>query len=522
MQLESYLAGSWVSGSDAGTPLHDPVTGAELARASGTGLDLAGALTYARERGGSALRGLSYGERGRLLRAVADVLVAHRDAYRQIALENSGNTAGDAALDIDGGIGTLKYYAALGQGLGAARWLVEPGSERLARDEAFQAIHLLTPLAGVAVHINAFNFPSWGLWEKAAVAWLAGLPVVTKPATVTALLAHAMVRDVVAAGVLPEGALTLVCGGGYELPDLLGPFDALAFTGSAATASALRGHPRLLAAGTRVNIEADSLNLGLLGPDATPDSAEFGLFVAEVVREMTVKAGQKCTAMRRLLVPRQQLDAVAEALCARLAETVVGDPRDAAVAMGPLVSRAQQRAARDGIARLSAGSERMCGDEATFAPRAADPAAGCFVPPTLLRCADPDAARDVHEVEVFGPVATLLPYADPAHAFALAARGGGSLVASVFSADDAFAQSAAVALGPVHGRVLLVDQAVGASQTGHGVVMPQCVHGGPGRAGGGEELGGLRGLAFYHQRSAVQGRRDRLEALRDAASVPGS
>ncbi|MDX1595021.1 MAG: 3,4-dehydroadipyl-CoA semialdehyde dehydrogenase [Gammaproteobacteria bacterium] len=520
--LESYLCDTWQAGRGPGTPLVDPVHGNELARATSDGLDLDAALAHAREVGGRALRELGYAERAALLKAVAGVLGEHRDRYRQIALENSGNTAVDAALDIDGGIGTLRYYAGLGKSLGDARCLVEPGRERLARDEAFQALHLLTPVTGVALHVNAFNFPSWGLWEKAAVALLSGVPVVAKPATATAWLAQAMVRDVVEAGVLPPGALSLVCGGGHELPGRLGGDDVVAFTGSAGTAARLRETFAARTAPPRLTVEADSLNVGLLGPDAGPDSEEFALFVAEAVREMTVKAGQKCTAMRRLLVPADSLEAVADALSGRLDDVVVGDPRDPAVTMGPLINRDQQRAAWDGIDRLRSEAEVVHGGTQAFELRGADPEKGCFVPPTLLRCAEPDSARAVHEVEVFGPVATLMPYRDADEAFALAARGGGSLVASVFSADPSFAADAAVALGPAHGRVLLVDAAVGASQTGHGVVMPQCVHGGPGRAGGGEELGGLRGLGFYHQRTAVQGDVAQLEAIEArAATLPG-
>ncbi len=519
MQLENYLEGRWVAGAGAGTALIDPVTGAELARAGSDGLDLAAALAYARNTGGPALRAMSYGERAAMLRAVADVLVANRDAYARIALENSGNTAGDAVMDIDGGIGTLKYYAAVGKGLGEARYLMEPTLERLARDEAFQAGHLWTSITGVAIHINAFNFPSWGMWEKAAVALLAGVPVFEKPATATALLAHAMVRDVAAAGVLPAGALSLICGGGHDLLDHVQSNDAVAFTGSADTAARLRANPNVIASNVRFTVEADSLNTALLGPDVEPGSEEFALFVKEVAREMTVKAGQKCTAIRRILVPVERIDALQEALCQRLAGVTVGNPRNETVRMGPLVNRSQQQAAWTGIERLKAEAAVVFGGTSDFALLDADPETGCFVPPTLLRCDDPEGAQVVHEVEVFGPVATLMPYRDADQAFALAARGGGSLAASVFTADDAFAAQAAVALGPSHGRVYIIDAAVGTSGTGHGVVMPQCVHGGPGRAGGGEELGGLRGLRFYHQRSAVQANVARLEAMKAKAAV---
>lgn len=519
MQLLNYLCGEWVAGKGPGTLLYNPVTGAEIARAGSEGLDLAAALQFGRERGGPALRALSYAERANRLHAIADALSAQRDKYYQIALENSGNTKTDAALDIDGGIGTLKYYAGLGKQLGEARYLAEPGLERLARDEAFQGAHILTPIQGIAVHINAFNFPSWGLWEKAAVALLSGVPVFAKPATATALLSYEMVRDVIAADILPAGALSLICGGGRELMDLVTAQDAVAFTGSADTAASLRAHPNVIRSNVRFNVEADSLNSALLGPDAAPDSPEFQLFIKEVVREMSVKAGQKCTAIRRILVPAALQSKVEEALREGLAGVAVGDPRNERVRMGPLVTRSQQQAAWEGIERLKTEAAVVCGGERAFELVDADPARGYFVPPTLLRCADPSSSRVVHEVEVFGPVATVMPYADAEQAFALAARGGGSLVTSVFTGDGDFAIRAAVAIAPTHGRVLVVDKSIGGSHTGHGVVMPHCIHGGPGRAGGGEELGGLRALRFYHQRSAIQASAGCLKRLQETATV---
>ncbi len=520
MKLENYVCGKWIEGEGEGVPLVDPVTGEEVARASSEGLDLAAALGYARDTGGAALRAMTYGERGEMLKKAAEVLGGQRDAYRDIARRNVGDTRRDARVDVDGGIGTLKYIGALGSKLGAARHLVEPARDRLGRDERFQAGHLWCAIPGAAVHINAFNFPAWGLWEKAAVALLSGVPVVVKPATPTAWLARRMVKDVIDAGVLPAGALSIVCGGARDLVDHTQGGDAIAFTGSAQTAHALRTHPKVVGSGVRLNVEADSLNACLLGPDARAGSPEFDLFVAEIVREMTVKAGQKCTAIRRVLVPAELLDAVSEALQARLAEVVTGDPADETVTMGPLVNKAQQAAAWEGIAQLESEAQVVHGGEREFEPVGADPARGCFVPPTLLRCERPAQGRLVHEVEVFGPVSTLMPYASPEEAFAFAARGGGSLVASVFTGDDDFAREAAVRLGPTHGRVLVMDASVAEANTGHGIVMPQCVHGGPGRAGGGEELGGLRGLRLYHQRTAVQASTARLDALgADAAEL---
>ncbi|MQA66332.1 MAG: 3,4-dehydroadipyl-CoA semialdehyde dehydrogenase [Alphaproteobacteria bacterium] len=517
MKLASYVSGKWVEGADEGAALVDPVTGEELARASTGGIDIAAAMAYAREIGGPALRALSFAERAGLLKGIADALTARRDDYFALAQANSGNTKTDAAIDIDGGIGTLKYFARLGESLGAAKMLKDGRFERLGRDEGFQAIHLSVPLRGVAIHINAFNFPSWGLWEKAAVAILAGVPVLAKPATATALLSERMVRDVIAANVLPEGALSIVCGAARELTDNVTGQDVIAFTGSADTANALRAHPRVIASALRMNVEADSLNTSILGPDAKAGSAEFDLFVREVSREMTQKAGQKCTAIRRAFVPQAIIGDVTEALAARLAKTVVGNPRNEAVHMGPVVSRAQQKAVLDALAKLKSEAKVVAGDD-TRELVDADARTGCFIAPTLLRCDSPAEARTVHEVEAFGPVATLMPYGTPEDAFALSRKGGGSLVASVFTADSAFASGAVAGIGAAHGRVLVVDETVGKSQTGHGIVMPMCVHGGPGRAGGGEELGGLRGLHFYHQRVAVQGRTDWLRTLAEGAA----
>lgn len=520
--LSNYINGNWVEGKGKGTVLHDPVTGAELATANADGLDLASALDYGRERGGAALRALSYGERAAMLRAIADVLVANRERYQALSVENSGSTAVDIAFDVDGGIGVLKYYASLGKGMGDARYLMEPDLDRLGKDEAFQSGHVWTPVRGIAVHINAFNFPSWGLWGKVAVALLSGVPVLAKPATATALVAHEMVRDVVDAGVLPEGALQLICGGGRELMDLVRPGDLVSFTGSASTAASLKANPNIVRNNIRFNVEADSLNTALLGPDVEPGSAEFDGFVKEVAKEISVKAGQKCTAIRRVLVPEAVIDQVQDALVARLGKLAVGDPRNEVVRVGPLVNKAQQKAARDGLERLRSEARVVFGGEADFPLTDADHASGAFFPPTLLRADEPDQARDVHDLEVFGPVATLMPYRDAEHAFALARRAGGSLVASVFTGDDAFAADSLLEIAASHGRVAIINEPVIKSNPGHGVVMPQCVHGGPGRAGGGEELGGMRALRFYHQRTAVQADVERLRRLQaDAVTYTG-
>ena len=485
--LESYLSGRWVRGDGEGAALVDPASGEVVARASSAGLDLGAAIRFAREVGRPALRALSYARRAELLGAIADVLAARKDDWYEIARRNSGNTKADAAMDVDGAIGTLKYYAKAGAALGDASFLADGAPQRLARDPNFQGLHLGVPIDGIAIHVNAYNFPSWGLWEKGAVALLAGIPVVAKPATATAWLSVEMVRAVVDAAILPDGALSLLAGSVGDLLDHVRFGDAIAFTGSAETGEAIRMHPRVRAEGVRVNVEADSLNAALLGPDGAPGTPVFDLFVREVVREMTGKAGQKCTAIRRALVPREHADAVVDAIAAAL---------EAAENVPPVVSPSSRDTVEAGIRTLA--------ESATIAyrGRAVDGNAA-FVAPALLR-ADGDVAV-VHDVEVFGPVSTVIAYADAEDAFALARRGGGSLVASVFSADPAFLATSAAALGASHGRVLLVDPSIGDSHTGHGVVLPSLLHGGPGRAGNGAELGGLRGLWFYHQRTAIQG-----------------
>ena len=389
----------------------------------------------------------------------------------------------------------------------------------LAKTDAFQGQHFLMPLTGVAVFINAFNFPAWGLWEKAAPALLAGVPVLVKPATPTAWLAQRMVEDVVRAGILPAGALSIVCGSARDLLDHVEECDVVSFTGSADTAARLRTHPNVLARSVRLNVEADSINCAILGPDAQPGSAEFDLAVKEIVREMTVKAGQKCTAIRRILVPTEAARALADAVAGKLAGYKVGNPRSEGVRVGPLVNKVQQQAALEGLAQLREECEVVFGGDAGFAPVDAT-ADAAFLQPTLLFCDKGVAARRVHDVEVFGPVATVLPYAGVADAIAIARRGRGSLVASVYSADSGFLGDLVPAIADLHGRVMVVDAAVGGQHTGHGNVMPNCLHGGPGRAGGGEELGGLRALALYHRRCVVQGGPALLDALsRDAADA---
>jgi 3,4-dehydroadipyl-CoA semialdehyde dehydrogenase len=501
--LLNHLAGRAQAGTGAGTPLLDPVLGTELVRVDATGLDLAAGFACARAQAGPALRALSYAQRGALLAAIAKVLQARRDDYYAISTANSGTVKNDTAVDVDGAIYTLGSYARLAESLGERRHLVDGEAVRLGKDGVFQSQHLLVPTRGVALFINAFNFPAWGLWEKAAPALLSGVPVIVKPATATAWLTQRMVQDVVEAGILPPGALNVVCGSSAGLLDQLQPFDVVSFTGSADTAAIIRSHPAIARGSVRVNIEADSINSALLLPGEAAGSEAFDLLAKEVAREMTVKAGQKCTAIRRVFVPEALYGAAAEAISARLVKTTVGNPRSESVRMGALVSRAQLASVRAGLAELKQHAEVLHdGDQHALVD--ADPAIACCIGPTLLGARDADATPQVHDLEVFGPVATLLPYRDAAHAFALVRRGQGSLVASLYGSDAPALAGAALELADGHGRVHVVSPEVAASHTGHGNVMPQSLHGGPGRAGGGEELGGLRALNFYHRRAAVQ------------------
>lgn len=502
-RLSNYIGGRWQAGTGAGTALHDPVLGNELVRVDATGLDLAAGFAFAREQGGAALRAMTYRERGAMLGAIVKLLQSHRDAYYEIATANSGTVKADSGVDIDGGIYTIGVYAKLGESLGDRRALIDGEAARLGKDPLFQSQHLLVPTRGVALFINAFNFPSWGLWEKAAPALLSGVPVIVKPATSTAWLTQRMVRDVVDAGLVPPGGLSVICGSSAGLMDQLQPFDVVSFTGSADTAAIIRSHPAVAQRSVRVNIEADSVNSALLLPADGPGSEAFDLLAKEVAREMTVKSGQKCTAIRRVLVPQAHYEAAAQAIAARLAKTTVGNPRNESVRMGSLVSRSQLNAVREGLAQLKAHTE-VLHDGAAQPLVDADPAVACCVAPVLLGARDPDHCGIVHDVEVFGPVATLMPYRDLPHALQLIRRGQGSLVSSVYGSDAAGLSAAALELADSHGRVHVISPDVAALHTGHGNVMPQSLHGGPGRAGGGEELGGARALNFYHRRAAVQ------------------
>ncbi|MGH8998309.1 MAG: phenylacetic acid degradation bifunctional protein PaaZ [Acidimicrobiia bacterium] len=508
--LQSYVNDAWQSPAATGATVHDATTGETVATVSSDGIDIGGALEHARAVGGPALRRLTFHERAGLLKALGGALAERKEELYALS-SATGATRADSWLDIEGGTGVLAVYASKGRReLPDAPFLVDGDTESLAKDGSFAGVHLRVPKEGVALLVNAFNFPVWGMLEKLAPALLAGVPVLVKPATPTAYLAEAAFRIMTEAGILPAGAAQLVCGSLGSAFDHLTGQDSVAFTGSAATAAGLRAHPVVRAESVHFNAEADSLNASVLGPAAGPGTAEFDLYVKEVARELTTKAGQRCTAIRRALVPAAHLDPVVDALTARLDKVTVGDPRLDGVRMGPLVGVHQRDEVARAVAKLAEGAEVVTSGK--LDPQGADAARGAFFAPTVLVASDP-AHPHLHDVEAFGPVCTVLPYGDADEAVALARLGRGSLVASVFTPDVAEARAFTLGLAAYHGRVLVVDEANGATQTGHGSPMPHLVHGGPGRAGGGEELGGVRGVHHYLHRLAVQGGPGLLGAL---------
>ncbi len=520
--LRSYVRGQWHEASEGFRSLVDPSTGEEIGRASSAGLDFAGALEFARETGGPALRRLTFAERADLLKAMARALRDGRDELLELSRLNTGTTRPDGAFDIDGATGTLAYYAALGKRLGDRPHLVEDEGVQLARTEEFWGRHVLVPRRGVAVHINAFNFPAWGFAEKAACSLLAGMPMITKPATATAMVTHRAVELVLEAGLLPEGALQLVCGGTGDLLDLLGPQDALAFTGSADTAEHLRDRDNLRRANTRINVEADSLNAAVLAPG--PDSGEAApatleLFFTDVVREMTQKTGQKCTAVRRILVPAEAIDRVEAELARRLGEVVTGNPADGAVTMGPLATADQLADAERGVAELAREARIVVGTGRRSDGVGSPAGYGFFFAPTLLRAASAGSGSAIHRREVFGPVATLVPYDGSAdQAARLVARAEGTLVTSVYGDDGAWLDAFVAGAGSFTGRIYVGSEGSSGAAPGSGIALPQTLHGGPGRAGGGEELGALVGVRFYLQRVALQGARSMVDRLAAGSS----
>jgi oxepin-CoA hydrolase/3-oxo-5,6-dehydrosuberyl-CoA semialdehyde dehydrogenase len=498
-RLESFVQDRWVEPAGTLTQARSAVSGKVVAELGAEGLDFAAMTAHARDIGGPALRALTFHGRARILKALADAIMARKEELYELSA-HTGATRPDAWIDIEGGAGVLFSYASKGRReLPDSRLLIDGEAEALGRTGAFIGQHIWTPLQGVAIHINAFNFPVWGMLEKLGPALLAGVPAIVKPASATAYVAERAFRILIEAGALAPGALQLIAGSVGDLFDHLGGQDVVSFTGSAATAATLKSHPNILRQGVRFIAEQDSLNASILGPDAGPQSPEFELFVQEVVTEMTVKAGQKCTAIRRALVPAEHIDAVEAALKARLDGIVGGDPGREGVTMGPLVSEAQRRDVAEKVALLEAGARRV------WDRPKSDDDGGAYFAPILLRADDPWKAEAVHEVEAFGPVARLMPYEDLADAVALANLGRGSLALSLFTHDPEAAREVVAGAAAFHGRIAIIDRDCAKESTGHGSPLPVLVHGGPGRAGGGEEMGGVRGVIHYMQRTALQG-----------------
>jgi oxepin-CoA hydrolase/3-oxo-5,6-dehydrosuberyl-CoA semialdehyde dehydrogenase len=503
MVLRSYTGGSWMTPDGDGRAVLDAVTGDEVARVSSAGVDLAAALEHGRSAGGPALRELTFHQRAMQLRALGSMLREHRDELYALSAR-TGATLADAKFDVDGGIGVLLSYASRARReLPNDTVYVEGPPEALGRGGTFVGQHVLTPLRGVAVQINAFNFPVWGPLEKFAPAFIAGVPSLVKPATQTAYLTARLAELMIGSGLLPEGSLQLVCGSIGGLFEHLTEQDLVSFTGSAATARRLRADPSVVGRSVRFNAEADSLNCSILGPDAAPGTPEFDLYVSQLVTEMTVKAGQKCTAIRRALVPAEVADEVTSAVREQLAGVVVGSPAAAGVGMGALASLEQREEVRRSVKALLSGARLVFGDPDHVEVAGASAERGAFISPLLLR-ADDAERPEPHEVEAFGPVATIIGYSGAEHAIELAARGRGSLAGSVVTADAGFAREVVLGVAPWHGRLLVLDRDDAAESTGHGSPLPMLVHGGPGRAGGGEEMGGVRGILHHMQRTAVQ------------------
>jgi len=515
VRLQSYVLGGWHEGAAPFRTLIDPSTEEVVAETSTAGIDFAAVLDHARTVGGPALRAMTFAERGALLKAMSKALFAERESLIEVAMTNGGNTRGDAKFDIDGATATLSYYAYLGKKLGDRRVLTDGESEALLPNNArFHGLHLKVPKRGAAIQINAFNFPAWGTFEKAAVSLLAGVPVVTKPATATAWLAYEMTRVLVDADILPAGTFQFIGGSPGDMLSHVQGQDVIAFTGSADTGAKIRGGAGHVAGSAAVNVEADSLNATVLGPDVGRGDDLWHWFVQGIRLEMTQKAGQKCTAVRRILVPAGLVEALVEDLSAELDRVVIGDPREEGVRMGPLSDMSQLRDYREGVAELSGEAVVVYGSPTEVDAKRRVEGKGAFASPVLLRCDDPHEANRVHSREVFGPVATVMAYDGTAgDAACLVARGGGSLVSSIATSDRGFLQELALEAAAWNGRLLLVDKKVHDQVTPHGMVLPSCQHGGPGRAGGGAELGGLRGLDLYLQRSALQGNSGLLKKL---------
>jgi len=504
MKLQSYVNGEWVEGQGDGVAVYNAINGDAIAQVSSNGIDFKAALEYGRTVGGRALRAMTSHERANRLKALAQHLMDIKDKFYAVSAW-TGATKADSWVDIEGGLGTLFTYSSLvRREMPNETFWLEDGVERLSAGGTFLGRHILVPKEGIAVHINAFNFPCWGFLEKMAPSIAAGMPVLIKPATASSYLTEVMVKEIIASGILPEGSIQLVCGSVGDTLAQLNEQDVVTFTGSATTGHMLRAHPNIIARSIPFTMEADSLNCCILGAGVEPGSPEFDLFVKEVAKEMTGKAGQKCTAIRRTIVPSNRVEAVQAALAKRLASIAIGDPAADGVRMGALVGRDQMHDVREAVNTLATAAEIVIGGGDDFEVVGADKDKGAFFPPTVLYCDKPFASEVPHSVEAFGPVTTVLPYESTEEAIELAKMGKGSLVGSLVSGDDQEAVKVILGTAAYHGRMLVLNQDCAKESTGHGSPMPTLVHGGPGRAGGGEELGGLRSVKHYMQRTAIQ------------------
>ncbi|MBK6620443.1 MAG: phenylacetic acid degradation bifunctional protein PaaZ [Saprospirales bacterium] len=512
MKLKNYLLGKWIEPSGEGIPQYHAITGEMIALCGSEGIDFAEMMEYGRKTGGPALRKMTFQERGLMLKNLALYLSEIKEKYYPLSYM-TGATRTDSWFDIDGGIGNLFSYSSLRRKFPDSTFYVDGDNIPLGKGGTFMGQHIMTPKRGVAIHINAFNFPIWGMLEKIAVNFLAGMPAVVKPAKQTSFLAQAMAEDIVASGILPPGAFQLVCGAGRGILDKLESQDVVTFTGSAFVGKMLKASPAVIENSVPFNMEADSLNAAVLGPDAVPGTPEFDLFIKEVRKEITLKAGQRCTAIRRVLIPENLVEDVQLALAKQLKQTVLGDPNNETVRMGALVSRDQVEEVRNRIRELTRGSEIVYGDPLNFEVVGGDKGKGAFFGPVVLYNKDPFRNQETHNIEAFGPVTTLVPYRNLDEAIELANMGKGSLVCTLVSNDEKIVREYTLGAAPYHGRIHILNGACAKESTGHGSPLPMLTHGGPGRAGGGEEMGGMRGVMHYLQRTAVQGHPDMITAV---------
>jgi oxepin-CoA hydrolase/3-oxo-5,6-dehydrosuberyl-CoA semialdehyde dehydrogenase len=510
--LHNYACGKWVAGADKGQQLFNAITGDVVATASSKGLDFSKMLDYARTVGGPKLRKMTFQERGLMLKALALHLLSKKEEFYKISWA-TGATRIDSWVDIEGGIGNLFTYASLRRQFPNETFCYEGDVAKLSKNNTFIGHHICVPKEGVAIHINAFNFPVWGMLEKIAVNWFAGVPAIVKPATVTSFLTEAVVKEIIASGIIPEGALQLICGSANGILDHVINQDVVTFTGSAYTGKMLKSHPRLIEESVHFNMEADSLNCCVLGNDVTPTMPEFDIFIKEIAREITTKAGQKCTAVRRIIVPENLVEDVQIALGKRLAQTVIGDPNVEGVRMGSLAGQTQLQEVKEKVEQLSKTQKIIIGDFEKFEVKGADKNKGAFMPPIIFLNEKPFTNTDCHNIEAFGPVSTIMPYKTIDEAIELSKMGKGSLVSSIVTADDRIARMYTIGAACMHGRILVLNSECAKESTGHGSPMPMLVHGGPGRAGGGEEMGGKRGVFHYLQRTAIQGSPTTITAI---------